>query len=963
MRRSIALAFVFLSVSSSLAAQQAGGGTVSGRSSAAKTVQPNDFTITFSTTPVNSTSIEDCYFNCFFLIGSPVNTCNSSGTVVLVKSLSSPFSVTNLRKGVAGSGCGGTPVSLPVTLQAGEWLLQDFIFTPTSAGSFQDTLDYNLTPSGSPTSRFSWILNGATPAAPPRIPAFGATPATVRGGQSATLSWTTSGATSVVIDNGVGAQPTSGSTTVTPAQTTTYTLTASNAGLSSTATATVTVLTAPIVVISSFPSAMLQSQGTGGATTSYTLTNAGGSSTTITLSQNGNFFTQSPTSFTLAPGTSQVITVTGTPQNAGPFEGAAIPSGSGVAAGLQIPIKLLSAAPPTGVVVARPAVNRVDVAAAAGTNPTGSVSFTNSGSATLTGILVSDVPWLIPQAGVITIPGGATVSLTFTIDRSQRPDSNALIGSTAGNLSLVYLGGPSGKIGALDVTTPSVSLVTVVDTVQLTVATGTAPPALAPGEIALFVPGAGHVTGSVGTFISDVSVLNPPGNPPINDVRFFYTAINAAAGSQKSTTLPPVSGVSVALADVVKNVFGNDAQVGSLQIRSASSDKLSVSTNIFNSSNPAGTYGTAIPTFRSDRGIGSGDRLVLSGIRQDPGAHTNFFIQETSGVGVTVTTEFLDQNGSTTGTRSDTVGPFALSQINGAAPTGTVAAILTNASSGSGKFLAYATPVDNLSGDNWSVVDWTRQLGYSGTEPAVIPVAGVLQGANNTFFRTDLAITNTGSGAGSATLRYFPRSGAPVDRTISLGGRQSTILADVIGTFFGQASGSVGYLLFTPITSSFVVTNRTYTTAAGQSATFGSAAPTLPAAGSLKNGALRAIGSIEDAARATIVAARPATFRTNFGLVETSGNSVTVRVTLRFNYPAGTKLQAVGSASKDYVLAPNQFMQLNGIATEILGSGRDSVGDLRGLEADFQVVGGNGAVAVFTSSIDNGTGDSILRTE
>src|SRR5439155_7931035 len=246
---------------------------------------------------------------------------------------------------------------------------------------------------------------------------------------------------------------------------------------------------------------------------------------------------------------------------------------------------------------------------------------------------------------------------------------------------------------------------------------------------------------------------------------FFYTAINAAAGSQKSTTLPPVSGVSVALADVVKNVFGNDAQVGSLQIRSASSDKLSVSTNIFNSSNPAGTYGTAIPTFRSDRGIGSGDQLVLSGISKDPGTKTNFFIQETAGVGVTVATEFLDQNGSTTGTRSDTVGPFALSQINSAAPTGTVAAIFTN-SSGSGKFLAYATPVDNLSGDNWSVVDWTRQLGYSGTEPAVIPVAGVLQGANNTFFRTDVAITNTGSGAGSATLRYFPRSGAPVDRTI-----------------------------------------------------------------------------------------------------------------------------------------------------------------------------------------------------
>jgi hypothetical protein len=419
----------------------------------------------------------------------------------------------------------------------------------------------------------------------------------------------------------------------------------------------------------------------------------------------------------------------------------------------------------------------------------------------------------------------------------------------------------------------------------------------------------------------------------------------------------------VAFTDVVKNVFGNDAQVGSLQIRSASADKLAVSTNIFNSSNPAGTYGTAIPTFRSDRGVGPGDRLVLTGIRQDARAHTNFFVQETAGVGVSVQTEFLDQNGSTIGMRSDTVGPFALSQINSAAPTGTVAAILTNSSSGSAKFLAYATPVDNLSGDNWSVVDWSRQFGYSGSDAVIIPVAGVLQGANNTFFRTDVTITNTTSSQASGMLQFFPRSGSPSSRPVTLGARQSTILNDVIGTLFGAPNGSVGYVLFTPSAGTFAITNRTYTTAAGQSATFGSAAPTLPLNGSLKAGALRAIGSLEDATRSTIVAGRPATFRTNFGVLETSGNSVTVRVTLRFNYPAGGKLQAVGSAFKDYTLAPNQFLQLNGIAAELLGASRDTLGDLRGMEADFQVINGNGAVAVFTSSIDNGTGDSILRTE
>src|SRR5262249_49943130 len=191
---------------------------------------------------------------------------------------------------------------------------------------------------------------------------------------------------------------------------------------------------------------------------------------------------------------------------------------------------------------------------------------------------------------------------------------------------------------------------------------------------------------------------------------------------------------------------------------------------------------------------------------------TNFFIQETAGLGVTVQTEFLSGAGVTLGTRSDSVGPFALSQINNAAPPGAVAAILTNTSGGTGRFLAYATPVDNLSGDNWSIVDWSRQYGYAGSDAMVIPVAGVLQGANNTFFRTDVAITNTGSTQGSGTLRFVSRIGSITDRQITLGGRQSFIINDVIGTFFAAANGSVGYLLFTPATGTFVITSRTYTT-------------------------------------------------------------------------------------------------------------------------------------------------------
>ncbi len=268
---------------------------------------------------------------------------------------------------------------------------------------------------------------------------FGAAPSTIRAGQQATLSWSTRNATLVFINQDVGVRPLSAAVSLSPSATTTYTLTAMNGGQTVTASVTINVTTAPSVVVNSLPAAMIQAQGSGGATTSYTLSNAGGATAQVFLDQDKQFFTQTPSSFVLAPGASQVVTVTGLVQSAaGVLDGVSIPLGSGVAEGLRLPIRLLSAAPPAQPVSAHPAANRVDVADDAGGSPTGAVSFTNSGDGTLTGILVSDVPWIIPQSDVVTIPTHTTLGFTFRIDRSKRPDSDAPAGSLTGTISLVY---------------------------------------------------------------------------------------------------------------------------------------------------------------------------------------------------------------------------------------------------------------------------------------------------------------------------------------------------------------------------------------------------------------------------------------------------------------------------------------------------------------------------------------------
>ena len=835
-------------------------------------------------------------------------------------------------------------------------------FTATFSGN---TITGSFPDDNGGSGTFTMSRSGSTPL-PPQILSFTATPPTIRSGQPVTLSWSTIAATTVTIDNSVGTKPGSDSVTVAPTATTTYTLSATQGTQTATASVQVEVLTGPIVNVTAIPATMLQVEGGGGAKTTYALANAGSASTTITFSQDGSFFTQSPASFTLAPGASQLVTISATAQPQGTYEGASTPSGSGVPSGLQIPVKLVSAPAPTGRVTADPNTNRVDVAASPGSSPTGSITFKNNGTSRLIGVLNSDVPWILPQPGTVTIDPGQTVTLNFRTDRSKRPDAAAPVGSTEGNLTLSFLSGASaGAKGTLDgpSPTPSITLVKVVDTVQPAVTTAGIP-AIAAGEVALFVSGVGHTIGTRGAlFISDVSVLNPQGSKAIDDVKMYYTSTTSSASSSRSTSLPSVPGqVSVTVADIVKTVFSGNDERGTLQIRSRDADKLAVAATVLTTNNPAGTFGNTIPVFSSDRSIGVGSSLVLSGVRKDNATHTNLYIQETGGSPASVQIDFQAADGSPVSSRTDSIDAFKLLALDNVVPANAVAVVITNKSTGAARIAAYATPVDEASGDTWAVADWSRQLGYSGADPVTIPVAGSIHGANNTFYRTDLALTNRGTDPSTGTLRYVTRAGENVEQQVTLGSKETKVMNDVISSF-NLSGDSVGYLTFTPTAGAVAANSRTFMAVAGKPDSFGSSVPTLSSASALRRGGTRAIAALSDSSRTTVVAAKPSTYRTNFALMETAGASITVHVTIRFTFPAGQKAQGVGAASRDYFLSANQFVLLNSIAGEILGPARLQFGDLTNLEADFQVIDGNGAVMLFTSSVDNSTGDSIVRTE
>jgi hypothetical protein len=726
------------------------------------------------------------------------------------------------------------------------------------------------------------------------------------------------------------------------------------------------------VVMSAVPGGLAQLPGVGGATTTFTLSNLGGTSTNVTLSSSSTLFDFAPKTFALAPGGDQVVTVTGLPQPEGFYSGEIDVDGEGVPPFLRVFVNLASIDEPGVGYLLKAGANRIDVSAPAGNDPSGSVTFRNDGSGTFSGFLVADVDWLESASGLVTIAPGESVNVPFSVDRSKRPDADQLAGAAAGGLRMLTVSGTSAK-NAFDGPPSAAAAVSVVDTVKPPTSEGSIPP-LGSGEVAIFVPGVGHAVGSVGLFISDISILNSFASRSVNDIRLFYRELSGATTKNASLDPLAVSG-SVGLADVVSTVFEGTSEVGTLQIRTTAIDSLAVSANIFNASKAAGTYGTAIPVFRSDRATGTGGAVFLTGLQSGETSHTNIYVQETRGFEVTFTVEIFDETGETIGSLGGSVQPFGMTRLLTSVPAGGVAARIAP-TGGSGAIVAYATPVDRRSGDTWAVSDWASQFSYEKDEPVLIPVAGSVRGANETFFRTELAITSLGCYPTRGLLHYYEDTGASYQKEVVLDAGATALFDDVVGSF-GISGRSLGYLTFTPLPlvldppdpvpacneARFALASRTFATVGDDPGTYGTGVPVLSLASAIRAGQQRKIGGLDDSRASTVSARTPATFRTNFALIEASGEPIKVRARVLVSDP---KSLASGASlgEKDYDLAAHQSLQVSGLVGAILGPERDTrYGDLRNVQVEFRVLSGDGSLIVYTSSIDNGTGDSSLRVE
>ncbi len=194
----------------------------------------------------------------------------------------------------------------------------------------------------------------------PNISSFSASPATIGRGQSSTLSWSVSNASSTSIDNSVGTV-TGTSTVVSPQNTTTFTLTATNAKGSSTSAATVVVVPPPVIASFTATPASVPSGGT--STLAWSISGATGASIdhsvgTVALTGSTTVSPSATTTYTLTATNSSggatttatgTATVTLTAPVADSATGAVNTNASGVIAtplGAKITVPLY-AVPPT----------------------------------------------------------------------------------------------------------------------------------------------------------------------------------------------------------------------------------------------------------------------------------------------------------------------------------------------------------------------------------------------------------------------------------------------------------------------------------------------------------------------------------------------------------------------------------------------------------------------------------------
>jgi len=545
----------------------------------------------------------------------------------------------------------------------------------------------------------------------------------------------------------------------------------------------------------------------------------------------------------------------------------------------------------------------------------------------------TDQSWMrVEPSSFLLTPDG--IDLTITADPRDL--------STGSNTATLILTPAAGAVTTHGTTTSI--------PVNINLVTPVSPDAgKAPLPTSLIIPAVGHAIGAGATFESDVRLTNTSAKMVKYLLNFTPTGSDGTKVGQQAT-IQVEPGETTALNDVLKNFFGfagaTDNVQGVLEIRpleSTSGSNSSIagaaaatfaSSRTF-ANTPTGTFGQYIPAIPFSSFIGKDKVLSLQQIAQSAKYRTNLGLVEASGEPAAILVSVFGDTGAKLGDYPINLRPGEHMQLGRFLESKGLSVndgrIEVKVTSSTGKVTAYASVLDNATNDPLLVLPVDASA-VTASRYVIPGVAAINTGAAN--WRSDVRLFNAGTAAVNATLQFFSQGGgAPIEKTITVDAGKVTALDDVLPSVFNVLSGGGSLLVSTQGNSKLVATARTYNLTSN--GTYGQFVPGItPQEGVGRNDRALQILQVEQSER----------FRTNVGIVELTGNPVTVEI-------SAFKPDSKVAVSTQVSLGANQFIQYGNLLS------------LMGLPTTYnarvalKVIDGNGRIGGYASLIDNRTQD------
>lgn len=550
-----------------------------------------------------------------------------------------------------------------------------------------------------------------------------------------------------------------------------------------------------------------------------------------------------------------------------------------------------------------------------------------------------DVPWLtvFPASGALSA-GGTTVQLTINPAMLE-------VGSTTATIQITRTPGTTAGIRTNDgpVTGFTPFSVTMVTPVSPDPRDSNPPPGT------LIIPAVAHAQGIGSPFRSDVRLVNVSFEDV--DYEITYTPSGSDGTQQgKKTRLTVSAGDTVAFDDIVKSWYGSgvlgESGLGTIEIRPLNAPS---TTSTFASSrtyalDAGGTLGQFIPALRlnqfvRDINADSLGRISLQQIANSPFYRTNLGFVEGSGQPVQFRANLLDGSGNVLQSITRDLPPFGHLQRNLVDLFGNISLsdgrVEVEVLSSTGLVSAYASVLNNVTNDPLMVFPVQPARTTSGRY-VLAGIAEFVAGDRN--FHSDMRIYNAGRDPVTVTLWYYDRGqsepGQP-PRQVTLAPGQVQSYDDVLPALWPGLVGGGSIVATAPPESSLVLTAQTYS----RQPDGGTKGQFIPGV------TFREATGLGERGLEVLQLEQSAQYRSNVGVVEVTGQPAVIEITM---YEPDAKV----SASTQYSLKANEYIQFDRILQAI-----GNLGTVYNGRVSIRVIGGEGRVYAYGSTVDNRTED------